>query len=132
MNDGEVENKILQGVFPETARAYVPDYGTIRNTHFMGIPRLSANKAASMVVINFMISPEAQFQKLRPKIWGDGSILNRELLAPAWQEQFAQVAARKYAPPRDSLLDRALQEPAPEYMIRLFDDFRKEIIQGGE
>jgi putative spermidine/putrescine transport system substrate-binding protein len=130
MNDGEVENKILQGVFPETVRAYVPDHGTIRNTHFMGIPRLAPDKAAAMVVINFMISPEAQYQKLRPEIWGDGSILKRDALSLEWQEQFGQIAARRYAPPREALLDRALQEPAPQYMIRLFDDFRQEIIKG--
>ncbi|MCB0589355.1 MAG: ABC transporter substrate-binding protein, partial [Phaeodactylibacter sp.] len=65
-NDCEVDNKILQGLFPESARAYVWETGTIQNSHYMGISRFSPNKAGAMVVCNFLISPEAQYKKQDP------------------------------------------------------------------
>ncbi|MEM6337016.1 MAG: ABC transporter substrate-binding protein, partial [Bacteroidota bacterium] len=69
-NDGEVDNKVLQGLFPESSRAYVLESGTIQNSHFMGIVNRSADKAGALVVANFMISPEAQLRKMNPEIWG--------------------------------------------------------------
>lgn len=128
-NDGEVDNKILQGLFPESSRAYVPETGTIQNSHFMGIVKHSANKEAAMAVINFLISPEAQWEKMQPAIWGDGTILSQEKLPEEWQNQFKEIPGRIYAPDRKSIQSKALMEPAPEYMIRLFEDFRKEVIE---
>src|SRR5262249_6178772 len=54
-NDGEVDNKVLQGLFLDSARAYVLDSGTIQNSHYMGVVNRSANKAAAMVVCNLLI-----------------------------------------------------------------------------
>ncbi len=128
-NDSEVDNKILQGIFPESSRAYVPKMGTIQNTHYLGISKRSANKAAAKLVINFMISPEAQFRKMQPQVWGDATVLDLGRLSEEWQDKFKDIPGRKYAPSRDSIQSRALMEPAPEYMIRLFDDFRKEVME---
>ena len=61
-NDSEVDNKILEGFFPNSARAYVLKNGTIQNSHYLGIPINASQKAAAMVVSNFMISPEAQYR----------------------------------------------------------------------
>ena len=128
-NDGEVDNKVDQGLFPETARAYVPDFGSIQNSHYLGIPARSVDKAAALVAINVLISPEAQARKLRPTVWGDGTVLDRDALPAPWPSRFAEAAAREHAPSRASIQDRALAELAPEYMIRLYDDFRREIIE---
>ncbi|HMO39349.1 MAG TPA: ABC transporter substrate-binding protein [Saprospiraceae bacterium] len=127
-NDCEVDNKILEGLFPNTARAYVPDFGTIQNSHYMGIPKLSANKAAAMVVCNFLISPEAQYKKMDPQVWGDGTILNINALPTNWQEKFANLPNRRYAPKRSDIQPKALPELAPEYMMRLAEDFRRYVI----
>jgi putative spermidine/putrescine transport system substrate-binding protein len=128
-NDSEVDNKILQGVFPSTARAYVPEEGTIRNTHYLGIPKNAPQKAAAMVVCNFLISPAAQWEKMQPAVWGDGTILFMEDLPSPWQEQFTRIPGRQFAPDRSAILSKALAEPDPEYMIRLFEDFRIKIIE---
>jgi len=127
-NDGEVDNKILQGLFPETARAYVLDAGTIRNSHYMGIVAQSANKAGALVVVNFLISPEAQLRKFNPAVWGDGTVLALPKLPPEWQDRFRNLPQRRYAPRREEIGARALPELAPEYMIRLYDDFRKHVV----
>lgn len=127
-NDCEVDNKILEGLFPNTARAYVPDFGSIQNSHYMGIPKLSNNKAAAMVVCNFLISPEAQYKKMDPQIWGDGTILDVNKLSSEWKSKFANLPNRQYAPKRSEIQSKALPELAPEYMIRLAEDFRKKVI----
>jgi putative spermidine/putrescine transport system substrate-binding protein len=90
-NDCEVDNKIRQGFFSETARAYVPDFGSIQNSHYLGIIRQAPNKAATMVVINFMISMEAQLKKADPEVWGDGTILALDQLPEEWRQRFEQI-----------------------------------------
>ncbi len=127
-NDAEVDNKIAEGFFPDDSRAYVPRSGTIQNSHYLGIARGSVNKAAAMVLINWLISPEAQFQKYQPAVWGDGTILSLDLLEPEWQERFETAPGRVYAPARKTIQPFALQEPDAEYMIRLFADFRAHVI----
>jgi putative spermidine/putrescine transport system substrate-binding protein len=127
-NDNEVDNKIIQGIFPSTASAYVFTTGTIQNSHYLAIPQRARNQAGAMVVINFLISPEAQLQKLNPAVWGDGTVLNLAALPTEWQQQFAALPNRKNAPLRANIQPFALQEPDPEYMIRLFADFKEKVI----
>jgi putative spermidine/putrescine transport system substrate-binding protein len=128
-NHQEVDNKIKQGVFPVSARAYVYDAGTIRNSHYLGIPANSANKAGAMVVADFLISPEAQLKKQDPGVWGDGTVLAVDRLPVEWRELFTQARTFTHAPDPDALMKRALKEPAPEYMLRLYRDFRTHIIE---
>lgn len=123
-NDAEVDNKVLQGVFPEAAQAYVMQIGSIQNSHYLGIPKRSGHKAAAMVVCNFLLSPEAQYKKQQPEIWGDGTVLDTRRLPLEWQQRFVEIPRRMHAPPREQLKKRALPELAPEYMLRLAKDFR--------
>lgn len=128
-NDGEVDNKVTQGLFPKSTRAYVWQSGTIQNTHYLGIAARAAHKAGAMVVINFLLSPEAQLEKLKPAVWGDGTVLDVRKLPGEWKNRFATVPGRVYAPDRAQIQPFALPELAPEYMIRLAEDFRRNIIE---
>ena len=128
-NDAEVDNKILQGIFLKTFKAYVPSGGTIQNSHYLGVVNRSAHKEAAMVVCNFMISPEAQFEKMKPDVWGDATVLNIDKLEGDWKEKFNNIPGRANAPKRSEIQQYALMEPAAEYMIRLFEDFRKQVIE---
>ncbi|MCY7409634.1 MAG: ABC transporter substrate-binding protein [Chitinophagales bacterium] len=128
-NDGDVDNKVLQGFFPESSRSYVYDGGTIQNSHYMGILKNAENVAGAMVVCNFLISKEAQFEKMKTNVWGDGTVLDVTTLDGDWQQKFATLAARKYGPQRSQIQSKALPEIAAEYMIRLNDDFRKFVIE---
>lgn len=127
-NDNEVDNKIAQGLFPDNTRAYVPKSGTIQNSHYLGISKHSANKTEALVVINFLMSPEAQFEKMKPDVWGDGTVLAIDRLPAEWRQRFDDMPGRTKAPDRSKINDYALMEPAPEYMIRIFDDFRSEVV----
>jgi len=128
-NDADVDNKVSQGFFPNTARAYVVNPGMIQNSHYMGIVKNSPHIAAAMVVANFLISPEAQLTKMNPEVWGDGTVLDVSKLPTGWQEKFHNIPGRKYAPRREAIQSKAYAELAPEYMIRMFDDFRKKVIE---
>jgi putative spermidine/putrescine transport system substrate-binding protein len=128
-NDGEVDNKAEQGVLPTTVKAYVFDTGTIRNSHYLGIPIHAPNKAAALVLANFLISPAAQLEKATPAVWGDGSVLSLHKLEPEWKSKFEAVPGRNRVPSRSELETKALMEPAPEIMIRLHADFRKRMIE---
>lgn len=128
-NDAEVDNKIAQGLFPTTARAYVPDFGTIQNSHYLGIADRARHVEGALVLIDFLVSPEAQLEKLRPDVWGDGTILAVDRLPEPWPARFQAVPGRLHAPSRDEISRRALREPAPEYMVRLYADFRREVIE---
>jgi putative spermidine/putrescine transport system substrate-binding protein len=80
-------------------------------------------------VLNFLISPEAQFQKAKPEVWGDGTVLDMNRLAPNMQLEFAKLDVREHVPGRVLLNQKALEEPAAEYMIRLYEDFRTKIVE---
>ncbi|MGB3548102.1 MAG: ABC transporter substrate-binding protein [Saprospiraceae bacterium] len=127
-NDSEVDNKITQGLFPTTARSYVPAFGTIQNSHYLGIVNRSDAKPAAMVTANFLISPEAQLRKADPAVWGDGSVLSLDKLPDSLRTRFTDLPSRKYSPARADIQERARLELAPEYMIRLAEDFRKYVI----
>lgn len=129
-NDGEVDNKAMQGVLPEAARGYVLDGGTIRNSHYLGIPINAPNKAGAMILANLMISPEAQWKKAQPAVWGDGTVLDINRLPEDWQAKFRNIPGRTRVEPREDLEKNALMEPAPELMVRLHEDFRRIIIEG--
>jgi putative spermidine/putrescine transport system substrate-binding protein len=128
-NDNEVDNKILQGIFPGTSKSFVFETGTIQNSHYLAIPKRARNQAGAMTVINFLIGPEAQLQKLNPAVWGDGTVLHIGALPAEWKAKFEHIPERRNAPRRSEIQPFALQEPAPEYMIRLFADFRKRVIE---
>jgi putative spermidine/putrescine transport system substrate-binding protein len=129
-NDAEVDNKRLQGIFPAHARAYVPATGTIQNSHYLGIVKRAGNKPGALVALNFLLSPEAQWRKLDPGVWGDGTVLAPGKLPAEWQARFDSVPGRLHAPRRADIQPHALMEPAPEYMMRLFEDFKRHVVQG--
>lgn len=128
-NDAEVDNKILQGVLPPYARGSVLEEGTIANTHYQAIPFNAPNKAGALVLINFLISPEAQFEKLKPEVWADGTVLDVERLPAEWQAKFAAVPGRKAAMPRAEIRKYAVPEVNARYHERILEDWRTQVLK---
>ena len=127
--EGGVEDKVRQGLFPKTTRAYTWKNGTIKNSNYLGIPYNSPNKAAAMQVINFMISPEAQLKRMIPDEMNSATVLSLEKLSSEWKKEFQALPARLYGPSLEDLKDFAIKEPAPEYMLNVYKDFRTEVIE---
>jgi putative spermidine/putrescine transport system substrate-binding protein len=76
-----------------------------------------------------LITPQAQLRKAEPTVWGDGTVLAVERLPLPWREKFEKLEQRRLSPPRAEMDRHALMEPAPEVMVRLIEDFRREIIE---
>jgi putative thiamine transport system substrate-binding protein len=74
-NPNEPANLVASGELPGSTVAWQHKAGTIGNTHFVAIPINSKVTAASQVVANFLLSPEAQGRKADLKIWGDPTVL---------------------------------------------------------
>ncbi len=127
--EGGIEDKVVQGLFPTSTRVYAWENGTIRNANYLGIPYNSNNKAGALQVINFLLSPEAQLKKMDPEGMNANTILNIDKLPQEWKKKFESVPDRKYGVEMSELDGRDIPEPAPEYMIRLYEEFRTEVIE---
>ena len=128
-SDGEVDRRVANGEFPRTAEGFSLHTGMIQNSHYLGIVARSAHRAAAMVVINELISPWAQWRKLDPAVWGDGTVLDVRRLPPAWQARFAAAERRRHAPTNEALQAFARPEPSAQLMIELSRDFRRDVLE---
>lgn len=68
---GKTSGMVKKGEYPDSVRTYVFDTGTIGNSHYLAVPYNSQNIAGALLVIDFLESPEAQIEKLKPVVWGD-------------------------------------------------------------
>jgi putative spermidine/putrescine transport system substrate-binding protein len=130
-NQNEVVTKVRQGVLPPHAKALLLDEGTIANAHYVGIPFNAPNAAGAMVLANFLLSPEAQLEKGRGDVWGDGTVLDVTSLPPPWPSRFDEVIRDAASLPRELLASRARPEVHPLYHARLLDDWRTMIRRSG-
>lgn len=128
-SEGSIDKKINQSLYSKATRAYPWAAGTIRNTNYLGVTYNSSVKAAALVVINFMLSPEAQWIKADPLGMDAHTVLDVERLDDPWPVRFDSIDQRSYGISMEALEPYAVQEPAPEYMIRLFEDFRTKVIE---
>lgn len=126
-NQNEVITKVRQGILPPSSRALVLRDGTIANAHYIGIPASAPHAAAAMVVANFLLSTEAQYEKQRPEVWADGTVLGMQRLSPEWKSRFDALARESNAIPPDTLAKYARPEVAPRYHERLSADWRARI-----
>jgi len=129
-NQNEVVTKVRQGILPAGARALLLEEGTIANAHYVGIPFNAPNPAGAMVLADFLLSPEAQLEKQRGDVWGDGTVLDPARLPPPWPGRFAEAAAEAAALSHDELARLARPEVHPQYHTRLLEDWRR-LVRGG-
>lgn len=85
------QNKILEGIYPDSVRTFVLEEGSIYNTHYTAIPFNAPNKAGGMVLANFLLSVQAQLSKYSPDQWGDFPVLDMARLSPGDRERFQGV-----------------------------------------
>ncbi|SDD71200.1 putative spermidine/putrescine transport system substrate-binding protein [Pricia antarctica] len=128
-SEGGIEEKVLNGLYPKSTRGYAWENGTIKNSNYLGILYNAPQKAGAMQVIDFLLSPEAQLKKADVNGMNSNTVLDIESLPSDWKEKFKTVAKRQYGPEMKQLEKNAIAEPAPEYMIRLYEDFRTQVIE---
>jgi putative spermidine/putrescine transport system substrate-binding protein len=86
----EVAAFVADGFFPESSRQFIFEEGTIGNNNYVAIPFNSPNKAGAQVVANILLSPEAQYQKALPEVWGEFPVIDVSK-SGEWQEQFESI-----------------------------------------
>ncbi|ABU71637.1 hypothetical protein VIBHAR_02678 [Vibrio campbellii ATCC BAA-1116] len=79
-NPNAVFSAQSSGNLAESTKAYAMDAGALSNIHFLAIPWNANANAGAQVVINFLLSPEAQSRKGDINTWGDPSVLSSQYL----------------------------------------------------
>lgn len=106
--------KIRSGEFPETTEPFLFEKGTVGNVHFLAIPFNAPNPEGALVVINHLMSVEAQVSKFDPARWGDLPALSPERLSAEEKVLFDAVDIGKGALPVETILGHRVPEvPAP-------------------
>jgi putative thiamine transport system substrate-binding protein len=109
-NPQDVTAGIQRGTLPQSARTFVFDIGALTNCHFLAIPFNSDARDAAMVVINYLLSPEAQGRKADTVVWGDPS--------RCWTRTKLSAAQKRYFKTKTPLA-KGLPEPHPSWMVAI-------------
>ncbi len=88
-NPNEAANEIAAKRLPESVYSWQNTAGAVGNTHFLAIPVNASAPAAAQVIINFMLSAEAQARKADIAVWGDPTVLALERLPANERARFA-------------------------------------------
>jgi len=119
---GKTAGLVKRGQYPESVKTFIFDTGTIGNSHYLAVPYNSPNKAAALLVIDFLQSPKAQIEKLKAEVWGDMPALDVDKLSA---NQLAQLKAVEEGPDALSILELS-RHRLPE-MKSQYIDWIKEI-----
>lgn len=130
-NPNSAEGKVQIGAFPKTTKTFVFENGTIGNTHFLAVPFNAPNKAGALVVIDFILSAEAQASKYDPKNWGDLPVLDNAKLTQKEKEMFESIDIGGATIPQVQLLEKRVPE-MPANLIPIIEEIWLENIPEGE
>ncbi|PRO66617.1 ABC transporter substrate-binding protein [Alkalicoccus urumqiensis] len=123
-NEYRAQSLIDQGVFPEETETVGLSSGSISSTHYVSMPFNTGNPEAALVVINHLLSPEAQIEKLNPERWGEGHILDPETLSEEQREQVEAYVGEEIVPAED-----ALPELDARYVDWIQENWEEEVVQ---
>ncbi|AZG75232.1 ABC transporter substrate-binding protein [Shewanella livingstonensis] len=101
---------------PDSIRSYRMQDGSLSNIHFVAIPYNAAHTDSAKLVVNFLLSAQAQAKKQQPSIWGDTSVIALSQLPTAQQAWFkAPTESHPSAQIANQASSPALSEPDPSW-----------------
>ncbi|HEY0826832.1 MAG TPA: extracellular solute-binding protein [Bacilli bacterium] len=103
-------NLIAKGTYPKSARTFVLDGGTLSNTHYLAIPFNAPSPAGALVVVNFLLSPDAQITKYDPLHWGEDMAIDPDKLSEDEKKRLAAIDRGPATLPPDVLSSHRLPE----------------------
>lgn len=113
---GKTAGLVAGGVYPESVTSYVFDTGTIGNAHYLAVPYNSPEKAAALLLIDFLESPQAQLEKMKPEVWGDMPAFDVNKISAADQMTLSQLDEVSGAIPLKELTAKRLPEMQAKYI----------------
>ena len=120
---------IESGAYPTTAASYCFEGGTESGTNFLGIAYNSPNKAGTLALVNFLVSPEAVYERAKPDVWGTMPALDLAGLSPEWQQKFAEIPLGVATQPTEYLQAHAIPQVQSTWRVRLEQDWVKYVLQ---
>ncbi len=112
MGYGEPQSEVDNGQLPASTRSFVFETGTVGNTNFMAIADRAPHKAAALVAINEILSPEMQLDQYR--VLGNLTVLDLERLPEADRAAFEAVElGSAQLPLADKLAVRVAEAAGP-------------------
>lgn len=84
----EIPAAIFRFDLPDSTRSYRMTDGSLSNIHFVAIPYNSKHINSAKLVVNFLLSPQAQAKKQQTKIWGDSTVLDLSQLTETQKQYF--------------------------------------------
>ncbi|MFZ0547890.1 MAG: ABC transporter substrate-binding protein [Candidatus Promineifilaceae bacterium] len=123
------QSNINAGTYPESIRTFVFDEGTVGNTNYIAIPFNAPNKAAAMVVANFLLSVESQVHRMDPDVVGSLTALSMDLLPADVVEQFNNIPRGPAVLAPDVLSAHRLPEMESSWVTALETGWTEEVLQ---
>lgn len=90
-----VKDAIDDELYPDGAKSFMFEYGTISDTIYMAIPMNASNKSGALVAMNEMLSIDLQLHKYVPSNWGNLPVLDLNLLTEDQAEQFSKASVKR-------------------------------------
>jgi putative spermidine/putrescine transport system substrate-binding protein len=128
-NPTEAASLVSQGRYPGSVRTYVFDSGTIGNTHYVAISYNSSAKAAAMVLANLLLDPATQYEKSRPDVWGDLTVLDVGKLPQEWQQKFMSLPRPPSVLPPDVLSSHKIPELQATWLEAIEKGWTENVLQ---
>ena len=123
------QRMIDKGIFPETTKTFILNEGSLANTHYLTIPFNARQKDAAKTTINFLLGIDAQASKLKPRNWGDFSVLDLNRLSQEDADRLQSIDLGDATLDLDILNDAKRQEIPAQYIPMIEEEWKKNIIQ---
>jgi len=112
----EIPAAVARFELPDSSRSYRMQDGSLSNIHFIAIPYNAAHANSAKLLVNFLLSPQAQAKKQQPSVWGDISVLATSKLTAEQQVWFNPSAqSHPSATIANQAISPALSEPDPSW-----------------
>lgn len=115
-DEANASNLIKSGEFPDTTRTFVFDKGTLANSHFLAIPYNAPNAKGALVLIDYLLSPEAQLKKMDLEYWGETMSLSVDKLSDEDKKVMESIDRGKATLSQDELSNHRIPEIGAEYV----------------
>jgi putative thiamine transport system substrate-binding protein len=108
---------ILRGELPQSISTFNFESGSIANASFLAIPYNARSPEGAMVVINFLLSAEAQARKMDPQVIGGTTVLALDKMPPEERQFFDRLPSSADPESRRAHLSGiSISEPHPGWM----------------